>query len=448
MTADPQPRQELIRSRVSTHNFLLSKTDTTQKKGNRGRLTSVGSDAVTAEFPETCRGEAFLRQAEAFIRPLKQFDALAIRIDHFLREVTEGNGDPMRAIQKAVSSAIDRGVRKEDGLWGILDEDVFGCFFPAAAGNTGKQRAEKIKGLLAEDVDATVSVGIASYPTLKYGCTQILENALKALDHAAFFGPDTVVCFDAVSLNISGDQLYQSGDVSGAAEEYRLALQLDPSNLNVLNSLGVCYGLLEDYDSALGAFHSARQVAADEVMPVYNAGLIHMLRGESEDALAHFRRAADLEPDIFEVAFQIGRVCLDTDATEEAVEHLRKAAALNPESGIAHRMLGEALEKLGDEEGAVSAFRTAVKKNPNDAAALSALGALYDRRGENLEIAELFCRQSTEIEPENGVFLQRLGELYLRHGRFPEAMKAFEAAQNQGADCSAQIAVAAQSERN
>ena len=448
MTGEPEPRQELIRSRVSTHNFLLSKTDATLKKGNRGRLTSVGFDAVTAAFPETFQGKAFLRQAETFIRPLAQFDAVAIRIDHFLREVTDGNGDPMRSIQKAVSSAIDRVVREKKGLWGILDEDVFGCFFPAADGDGARQEAQKIRDLLAESVEATVSVGIASYPTLEYGRTQILENALKALDHAAFFGPDTIVCFDAVSLNISGDQLYQSGDIRDAAEEYRLALQLDASNLNVLNSLGVCYGLLEDYAGALATFHSAQQVAADEVMPVYNAGVIHMLNGESGEALAHFRRAAELEPDIFEVAFQTGRVCLETDATEEAVAHLQKAVGLNPEAGIAHRMLGEALEKLGDEGGAVDAYRTAVKKNPNDAAALSALGALYDRRGENPEIAELFCRQSTEIEPENALFLQRLGELYLRHEHFEKAMRAFEAAQNRGADCSAQIAVAAQSEKN
>jgi Flp pilus assembly protein TadD len=448
MTADPKPRQDLIRSRCSTHNFLLSKTDPAQKKEARGRVSPAGLEAVVAQFPAASHGEAFWHRAAAFMEGLDRFEALAIRIDHFLREVTEDRGDPMRGIQQTVAAAVDRISRDAGGLWGVLDEDVYGCFLPASGRCSGKDRAAEIRTAVAKDSDATISVGIAAYPTLDYDRSHILENALKALDHAAFFGPNTDVCFDAVSLNISGDQLYQEGDIAGASEEYRLALRLDPANVNVLNSLGVCYGLMEDYEKALEAFESAARLAGDEVMPVYNAGVIHMLRGESDAALMQFRLAGEKEPDVFEVAFQTGRIHLESGAPDKGALHLKKAIALNPDAAAAFRMLGEALEKSGDEEGAVDAYQTAVKKNPNDAAALSALGILFDRRGENPEIAELFCRQSTQIEPENGVYLRRLGELYLRHGRAEEAMQAFEKAQALGTDCAALIAGAAQSDQN
>ncbi len=448
MTADPKPRQDLIRSRCSTHDFLLSKTDPARKKEGRGRISAEGLEAVVAQFPDASHGAVFWQQAGGFIAELERFEALAIRIDHFLREVTDGSGDPMHGIQQAVASAVDRVSREAGGLWGVLDEDVFGCFLPSSAEFTGKHWADKIRTAVAGGSDATISVGIASYPTLDYDRSHILENALKALDHAAFFGPDTDVCFDAVSLNISGDQLYQDGDIAGAAEEYRLALRLDPANVNVLNSLGVCYGLMEEYEKALASFESAARLAEDEVMPVYNAGVIHMLKGESESALAQFQTAGEKEPDIFEVAFQTGRIHLENDDPDKGIPHLKKAIALNPDAAAAFRLLGEALEKTGDPDGAVDAYQSAVKKNPNDAAALSALGSLFDGRGENPEIAELFCRQSTQIEPENGVYLQRLGELYLRHGRFDEANQAFEKAQALGIDCSAQIAGAAQSDKN
>ncbi len=448
MTADPKPRQELIRSRCSTHNFLLSKTDPSKKKGPRSPVSKAGLAAVVSDFPDILHGEAFLHLAVSFTEPLERFTALAIRIDHFLREVTGENEDPMQQVQKAVAWAVDRVCTEAGGIWGILDEDVFGCFLPPAAEGADTDWASKIRTALRQRSEATVSIGTALYPTLDYDHSHILENALKALDHAAFFGPDTEVSFDAVSLNISGDQLYQNGDIAGAAEEYRTALRLDPSNVNVLNSLGVCYGLMENHEKALDAFEKALRLSRQEVMAVYNAGVIHMLRGETGPALERFKAAAKKEPDIFEVVFQTGRAYLQSGRPEKAETHLKRATELNPEAGIAFRMLGEALEATNDEPGAVFAYQTAIKKNPNDAAALSALGYLLDSRGENPEIAELFCRQATEIEPENGLYLRRLGELYLRHEKKSEAAPLFERAEAMGTDCSDLIARAVPSDRN
>jgi len=85
--------------------------------------------------------------------------------------------------------------------------------------------AKKIRKELAGRCRETVSIGLASHPTLAYTKRQVIENAYKALDHAAFFGPGSCVAFDAVSLNISGDNRYHEGDIPGAIEEFKLALQ-------------------------------------------------------------------------------------------------------------------------------------------------------------------------------------------------------------------------------
>jgi Flp pilus assembly protein TadD len=448
MINDPKPRQELIRSRCSTQQFLLSKTDPALKKELRPKSSADGMGIVTETFPRTQHGEAFLHQAAEFTGDCENFISLAIRIDHFLWDVTEEKDDPMENTQKAVAGVIDRICREFAGLWGILDADIFGCFFPFTASPSGRDLAERIQQSLAAESEATISIGIALFPTLRYDRLQILENALKALDHAAFFGPGAAVEFDAVSLNISGDQLYQEGDVAEAAEEYRQALQLDPNNVNVHNSLGVCYGIAEDWDRALTAFGAALQIDPTETMAVYNTGVIHMLKKENDRALEYFRKAAEKEPDIFEVAFQTGRTYLEKGAPKQAVLHLKRAAALNAETAAVHRLLAEALEANGDENGAMAAYRQAIKKNPNDAAALSALGFLLDRRGEDPEIAELFCRQSTEIEPDNGLYRQRLGEVYLRREQFKEALEAFEAAGQLGAECSELLLKAARPDRN
>ncbi len=66
--------------------------------------------------------------------------------------------------------------------------------------------------------------------------------ALKALDHAAFFGPGHAVEFDGLTLNICGDRLFQLKNIDAAITEYEKGLSIAPADMNLLNSLGVASG--------------------------------------------------------------------------------------------------------------------------------------------------------------------------------------------------------------
>jgi len=90
-------------------------------------------------------------------------------------------------------------------------------------------------------------------------------------------------------------------------------------------------------------------------------------------------------------------------------------------------------------DAAVSAYKLAIKHNPSDASSLSALGDLFDELGENPEISAMFSRHSVEIEPENGLFRNRLGLLYLKQDRLQEAMEEFVLAKRFGHDSTEQI---------
>ena len=248
------------------------------------------------------------------------------------------------------------------------------------------------------------------------------------------------MCFDAVSLNISGDQFYQEGDIEGAIGEFNKALELDPENVNVHNSLGVCFGVLEDYAKAAASFAEAARLDPSEPMAVYNQGLIHLMTdGGRKKALDCFLKADALGEEIFEIAFQIGKLYLEMEKPEEGKAYMEKAAAIRPFSSIAHRYLGNCCEAMGMAEAAVSAYKKAVKQNPNDAEALSALGVLLDRAGENSEVVETFYRHSVEIAPENGLFRYRLGTLYLKNDLLDQALAEFRKARELGYDSTRDI---------
>jgi len=46
----------------------------------------------------------------------------------------------------------------------------------------------------------------------------------------------------------------------------------------------------------------------------------------------------------------------------------------------------------------------------------------------------IFCRQSVEISPDNGLFRHRLGKLYFKQNQYEDAMKEFQKANDLGCD--------------
>ncbi len=425
-----QSRQELFRCRTSTDEFLLCETDS-KVKDDKNELT-VGLDRLSNEFPDILAGKTFIDHAMARLGSSSKFGAMVIRIDNFSHkdEVTES--DHAADILTDVAKSIDAICKIENRMWGLLDCDMFGCFISEKNGDPCLKLAKKIQKNLAIYRNETVTIGIASYPTINFRKSRILDNARKALDHAAFFGPDSAVCFDAVSLNISGDQLYQRGNIKEAVREFKTALMLDPSNVNVHNSLGVCYGVLGSFEEAIEEFETAIQLDPKEIMALYNSGLANKLMGNKDRALERFLKADSLEKDVFEVVFQTGRLYMEMERPEKGKELLEKAVRIKPDSGPAFRCLGECYAAVDMTDEAVRGYKNAIKLNPNDAASLSALGLLFDVQGENPEIAVMFCEQSIEISPENGLFRQRLGRLYLKQNRPDDALKEFEKAKKLG----------------
>ena len=60
----------------------------------------------------------------------------------------------------------------------------------------------------------------------------------------------------------------------------------------------------------------------------------------------------------------------------------------------------------------------------------------YIFQNKDLEIGTMFCQQSIQISPEDGLFRHRLGRLYLKQNRLDEALKEFKTAIALGYDSS------------
>jgi len=425
-------RKGMFRSTKTSQQFLFYKTDEKPLDDEiDGRLNDP-RESVSSLFPKILTGKTFTEYALALLDVSAYFGAMVIKTDE-----AHQSGDVLSSESLLnVAKTIDGICNTENGLWGQLGSHLFGCFFPDRNSDFCLEFARQIQEDLSTNGNQTVTIGIASFPTIEYKKDQILDNAAKALDHASFFGPNSLVVFDAVSLNISGDHAYQKGNITGAIAEFDVALQIDPKNVNVHNSLGVCYAVMGNFEKAIASFKAAMKLDPKEVMACYNTGLVYKLMGNNDKALEYFLKADEMGGELFEVAFQAGKIYFEIGIPETGKQFYQKAIDLAPQNGPNYRFIGECYAEIGLIDEAIAAYKKTVKANPNDANALSALGYLFDIKGENPEIALLFCKQSVDISPENGLFHHRLGNLYLKQNNLDEAKIQFKKAREMGFDAS------------
>ena len=429
----------IFQNRGSSRHFLFSKTDTGRVKDVKRKKAVGVNEVLRSVFADLLFGRDFIDHAMKRLESVSQFAALVIGVDQ-TRQEDESYSNPGALDEHVdVATVIETICREEKGMWGALEPGLFGGFLPNKNESEGLDTARQIQEVLAKKSKQTVTIGIASYPIITFEKYDMIDNARKALDHAAFFGPGSAVTFDGVSLNISGDKLYENGDLQGAIDEFKRALLIDPSNVNVHNSLGVCYGLLGDYEPAIREFETVISMDPAEHMALFNLGLVHTLKKEPEKALEFFLSADKINGEVYETAFQIGKLYFESGDLAKAKPFLERAANLDPVSGGVYRYLGDCYAADNLQQQAISAYKKAIRHNPQDAASISALACLFDDQGENPEITLMFCRESVGLSPENGLFRYRLGRMYTKMNRFEDALKELKKAEEFGYDADRDI---------
>jgi tetratricopeptide (TPR) repeat protein len=186
-------------------------------------------------------------------------------------------------------------------------------------------------GLALLRVDDTVGARIAYqqaalFDSKKYG--KLIET-LPALAVAPIprLGLDRS---DPVSLVARGTELRTAGNTAGAADLYRDALKLEPTNSRTHNLLGLCSHAEKDYAAA--EVHYRNAIRHDPVYAIAHSNLSVALRLQGQ--------------------------------TAEAEAAAKVALRLNPRYAHGHMALGLALRARGDETVAVRVLAEAARLDP------------------------------------------------------------------------------------
>jgi Flp pilus assembly protein TadD len=299
-------------------------------------------------------------------------------------------------------------------------------------GEQGLDYATKLLVGLQDDPQMSqVYAGVSTFPFQGFTRSESLLNARKAMLHAEFFGPGHAVLFDAVSLNVSGDIFFSDGDLPKAVKEYRLGLACDPHDVNLLNSLGVTYALLNKNTFARRTFENVLEVDRQNYMALYNLGIGAQLRGDLLAALEFFLNAHEYCDNSEEgrslrhdLKVQLGQLYCQTGNYKKSLEYLEewRQTATERQQGRILRYLGEAYLENGEPREAMTWLQRALQQNERDHDILSLLGTAIWKAGEGDEIALSLCSKSVELAPDDQQLRVRLARVQMHTGNYRDSL--------------------------
>jgi len=352
-------------------------------------------------------------------------ETFSLSLIRLLDQPADADDSYQEAMDQMVSDVanIARGTLGETSFGGRYGLNGMIFFRVDADSESLREQTLQIERLAYENYGRRISIGSACYPFLDFDRADIMDNCLKALDHALLLPDPRVAVFDSISLNLSADRRFMDGDVYGAIEEFKFALQDDEKNLLARNSLGICYAQLGKFEDARQNFEEVIALDKTDIQALYNLGWANHRLGDLKEAVQAYRKCLKVEPDHVFSLMRLGSLEEKENHLKKAANLYKKAAKLPGGERMVLRPLARVSYKLDDIEGTREYLHLALNADHNDHQAMHMLAKLYLDQGEDPQIAEVLARQSSALFPGKDAYWDVLVEALEAQGKAEEAAK-------------------------
>jgi tetratricopeptide (TPR) repeat protein len=222
------------------------------------------------------------------------------------------------------------------------------------------------------------------------------------------------------------------------AANYEQSMLINPNHLGTyLHLAELLVGPLKDADRAVQLLTEARRRFPGVPEIVYYLAIAQREAKRNQQAVATFEEALheaqlDQDDDVINAKFYFnyGAAAEQAGLYEKAAELLRKSISLDPaNSAEASNYLGYmwADHNMHLEE-AESMIRHALESEPNNASYLDSLGWVEFRRGKFDQALTDLLRAAKTAERDDPVVFEHIGDTYLKLNRMPEALEAWQKA--------------------
>lgn len=245
---------------------------------------------------------------------------------------------------------------------------------------------------------------LTSYLPLVNENAEMMEQSLTLSKILAETHPQ-----EAGAQAVYGDFLAIASHNKEARDMYRIALELEPRNIQAWQQLLIVESELRDYVAMEAEADSALELFADQSIFYLFSGIAKSQNKKYEEAARRLQAGSKL--------------VVDNDA--QLMEF--------------YSNLGEVYNKLGKHEESDKAYEKALLINPDNEYVLNNYAYYLSLRSEKLEKAAEMSKKSNVLSPGNTSFQDTYGWVLYKQGKYNEAAEWLKKAMDGGASSSAVV---------
>ena len=187
---------------------------------------------------------------------------------------------------------------------------------------------------------------------------------------------------EAEALKNEGNARKAAGDLAGAIDDYRRALEVAPDYVAALYNLGLALRERGEFTEAEDCFRRVVEVDARDVDALFNLAALRRRRLDFAGAAETYRRALEISPDnahLWLMRGEAGVARYTNESVREAAECFRRAIELEPGLADAHYHLAQVREFDGAHGEALHGYEQALRLDPGNVQYRTALLAVKQR---------------------------------------------------------------------
>jgi len=225
------------------------------------------------------------------------------------------------------------------------------------------------------------------------------------------------------------EALLQTGKNEEATRILEEIIQDDPLAIRAYDQLADLHFRADDFPSALANMRQALLIAPPDPRRYDRIIRLSLAMNDGSGALKTAEDAEQQFPGVIEFslckALALSCVGQHAEAIKIFERILVEAGTFRP--GLLNAdfyfSYGVAAEQSGQYAKAAELFKKSIEIDPSNAArTCNYLGYMWAERGENLAEAEQLIRRALDADPKNGAYLDSLGWVLFRQGRYGDAL--------------------------
>jgi predicted O-linked N-acetylglucosamine transferase (SPINDLY family) len=231
----------------------------------------------------------------------------------------------------------------------------------------------------------------------------------------------TAQCSDSTTYKNRGDEYFNQGQFSEAADCYRQAIKINPAHAEAHVNLSNALRELAQLDAAESALVQAISINPHLGYAYYNLAALQTEQQRHGEAIPNFNKAIEILPAEEVIYRDLCLALAQSGQLETAKQVSTKGISINPQFAEFHMILGELHYQLQEFVQAIACFKNVILIQPEYVQPYINIGKILQKQGKLEDVITLYLK-ALELDPNHAGLNFDVGLVFKQQGKLDDAI--------------------------